>query len=194
MVLTRSVNIEQAYREIDVRIVVMIAGVIPLGAAMQETGTAGMLASQLLSISGDRPILVILLAMFTVAALVTQILSDAATVVLLGPIAVAVAPVPHLAPEPFVVCVAFGAVASLSNADRAPRQPADSRSRSLHVRRFPASRRAPDRIDRFPDVLDGAGHLAQRTVATAERIGIYSYSRHALTKKPSTCVEGFRHS
>lgn len=112
MVLTRSVNIEQAYREIDVRIVVMIAGVIPLGAAMQKTGTAGMLASQLLSISSDWPILVILLAMFTVAALVTQILSDAATVVLLGPIAVAVAQALHLAPEPFVVCVAFGAVAS----------------------------------------------------------------------------------
>ena len=40
MVATRCIDIQQAYREIDVRIFVMIAGVIPLGIAMEQTGTA----------------------------------------------------------------------------------------------------------------------------------------------------------
>ena len=47
MVATRCIDIQQAYREIDVRIFVMIAGVIPLGIAMEQTGTADLLAKSL---------------------------------------------------------------------------------------------------------------------------------------------------
>ncbi|MCC6170733.1 MAG: SLC13 family permease, partial [Gammaproteobacteria bacterium] len=83
MVLTRCLSVEQAYREIDVRIYVMIAGVIPLGAAMQQTGTAELLARQLLLVAADWSPLAVLLLVFAAAALLTQILSDAATVVLL---------------------------------------------------------------------------------------------------------------
>ncbi|MEO6104241.1 MAG: SLC13 family permease, partial [Pseudoxanthomonas sp.] len=49
MVLTNCVGIERAYREIDVRIFVMIAGVIPLGIAMERTGTASLFADFLLA-------------------------------------------------------------------------------------------------------------------------------------------------
>ncbi|HEY5804678.1 MAG TPA: SLC13 family permease [Lysobacter sp.] len=110
MVVTRCVDVEQAYREIDVRIFVMIAGVIPLGIAMEQTGTAQLLASGLLHLVAGWPALAVLLVMFTVAALLTQILSDAATTVLLGPVAVELAQSLGLAPTPFVVCTALGAV------------------------------------------------------------------------------------
>lgn len=112
MVATRCVSIERAMREIDVRIYVMIAGVIPLGIAMQETGTARLFASVLLAWTANWTDLGMLLAMFTAAALLTQVLSDAATVALLGPIAVSVAAGLGLPPQPFVVCTALGAVAS----------------------------------------------------------------------------------
>ncbi|MCP5471988.1 MAG: SLC13 family permease [Sinobacteraceae bacterium] len=112
MVLTRCVSVEQAYREIDVRIYVMIAGVIPLGAAMQQTGTAELLARQLLVVAADWSPLAVLLLVFTAAALLTQILSDAATVVLLAPVAISMAAALGLPPEPLVVCTALGAVAS----------------------------------------------------------------------------------
>ena len=49
---------------------------------------------------------------FAAAALLTQVLSDAATVVLLGPVAIAIAVALGLPPAPFVVCTAIGAVAS----------------------------------------------------------------------------------
>jgi len=112
MVLTRCVNIERAYQEIDVRIFVMIAGVIPLGIAMEKTGTAAWFA-QLLSehAQGWQP-MTLLLVMFTAAALLTQILSDAATTVLLTPIALSMAQALGLPPTPFVICIAMGAVAS----------------------------------------------------------------------------------
>jgi di/tricarboxylate transporter len=110
MVVTRCVDIGQAYREIDVRVFVMIAGVIPLGIAMEQTGTARLLADHLLPLVRDWPALPVLLVSFTAAALLTQVLSDAATTVLLGPIAVAMAQSLGLPPTPFVVCTALGAV------------------------------------------------------------------------------------
>ncbi|OHE84013.1 MAG: potassium transporter TrkA [Lysobacterales bacterium RIFOXYD1_FULL_69_11] len=112
MVALRCVDIDQAYREIDVRIFVMIAGVIPLGIAMEQTGTAQLFAGGLLHLVSDWPALAVLLVMFTVAGLLTQILSDAATTVLLGPVAVAVAQALGHPPTPFVVCTALGAVVS----------------------------------------------------------------------------------
>jgi di/tricarboxylate transporter len=112
MVLTRCVSVEQAYKHIDVRIYVMIAGVIPLGIAMERTGTAKLLADLLLAQASGWSPLTLLLVMFGAAALLTQILSDAATTVLLAPIALAFAQGLGLPPAPFVVAVAMGAVAS----------------------------------------------------------------------------------
>jgi di/tricarboxylate transporter len=110
MVATRCVDVSQAYRAIDVRIFVMIAGVIPLGIAMEQTGTARLFANGLLHVVAHWPPLGVLLVMFSAAALLTQILSDAATTVLLGPIAVSLALSLGLPPTPFVVCTALGAV------------------------------------------------------------------------------------
>ena len=110
MVASGCVAIDQAYREIDVRIYVMIAGVIPLGLAMEKTGTAALLAHHLQNLADGWGPRGVLSALFWSAALLTQILSDAATTVLLGPIALALALALGLPPEPFVVCTALGAV------------------------------------------------------------------------------------
>lgn len=110
MVASRCLDVEQAYRDIDVRIFVMIAGVIPLGVAMEQTGTAELLATALLHLVADWSPFSVLLVLFAMAALLTQVLSDAATTVLLGPIALETAQSLHLPPTPFVVCTALGAV------------------------------------------------------------------------------------
>ena len=110
LVLTGCVSVEHAYREIDVRIFVMIAGVIPLGLAMEKTGTAEFFAEQLQQVTVGWHPLIVLLTLYWAAALVTQILSDAATVVLLGPISLALALALGLPPQPFLVCTALGAV------------------------------------------------------------------------------------
>lgn len=112
MVISRCVGIERAYQEIDVRIFVMIAGVIPLGLAMEKTGTAAWFAEILSAHAQGWSALTLLLVMFASAALLTQILSDAATTVLLTPIALATATALGQSPTPFVMCIAVGAVAS----------------------------------------------------------------------------------
>jgi di/tricarboxylate transporter len=85
---------------------------IPLGAAMQSTGTADLFGSELARLTDGYAPLIALLVMFWAASLLTQVMSDAATVALLGPVAIALAADLGLAPEPFVVCTALGAVAS----------------------------------------------------------------------------------
>src|SRR5690606_26677840 len=68
MVVTRCIDVEHAYRSIDARIYVMIAGVIPLGIAMEQTGTAALLAGGLSHLIAHWPPLAILLVVFTLAA------------------------------------------------------------------------------------------------------------------------------
>jgi di/tricarboxylate transporter len=112
MIVSRCITVARAYREIDVRIFVMIAGVIPLGIAMEKTGTSGLFADLLIAATAEWNAFEVLVVLFAAAALLTQILSDSATTVLLGPVAIAVAVALRLPPEPFVVCTAVGAVAS----------------------------------------------------------------------------------
>ncbi len=112
MILTKCVDLDQAYSSIETKIYVMIAGVIPLGIAMEKTGVDQLLADQLLKqMNGWEPI-IMLLVFFWMASLLTQILSDAATTVLLAPIAIAFAKTSGISPTAAVICVTVGAVAS----------------------------------------------------------------------------------
>jgi di/tricarboxylate transporter len=110
VVLARCINIRQAYSSIEARIFVFIAGAIPLGVAMQKTGTATMLAGWLQHAVGGWPERLVLLALFAVVAVITQFMSDAATTAVFAPVAVALAQALGRAPEPYVVTVAMASV------------------------------------------------------------------------------------
>ena len=112
MILSGCITTQQAYQSIDTRIYIFIAGAIPLGLAMQETGTANLLANWLQGLVVAWDIHWILLALFLVTGLITQVMSDAATTALFGPIAIALARGLHLPPEPFVITVAMASVTS----------------------------------------------------------------------------------
>jgi di/tricarboxylate transporter len=112
MILSGCISAQQAYQSIDTRIYIFIAGAIPLGLAMQETGTAGLLAGWLQGLVFTWDLRWILLGLFLITGLVTQVMSDAATTALFGPIAIALARGLNLPPEPFVVTVAMAAVTS----------------------------------------------------------------------------------
>jgi di/tricarboxylate transporter len=102
----------QAYQSIDTRIYVFIAGAIPLGIAMQETGTAMIVADALRGVVSTWDLHWILLFLFLVAGIVTQVMSDSATTALFVPIAIALARSLDIPPEPLVVTVAMASVTS----------------------------------------------------------------------------------
>lgn len=110
VVLTGCINARQAYRAIDQRIFVFIAGAIPLGLAMRHTGASDLIAAWLETfVSGWQPFWV-LIGIFFIVSWITQIMSDSATVALFGPVSIALAQALNLPPEPFVVTVAMAAV------------------------------------------------------------------------------------
>lgn len=112
MILTGCLSAEQGYEAMETKIFVMIAGMIPLGIAMEKTGVDQLLANFVLQYTQGWQPFAMLLVFFWFAALLTQILSDAATTVLIAPIALAFAKGAQIAPTAAVVTVTIGAVAS----------------------------------------------------------------------------------
>lgn len=112
MILTRCVSVTQAYESIETKIFVMIAGVIPLGIAMEKTGVDKLVANFLQDMTQGWQPFAMLMVFYWISALITQILSDAATTVLLAPIALAFAKAAGITPTGAVITVTIAAVAS----------------------------------------------------------------------------------
>jgi di/tricarboxylate transporter len=112
MVLTGCVTMGQAYRSIDQRIYVFVAGAIPLGAAMEKTGAAETIADWVQGpLQGASPFLA-LFVLFVAVSILTQFMSDSATTALFAPIAIGVAHGLGGSPTAYAVTVAMAAVAS----------------------------------------------------------------------------------
>jgi di/tricarboxylate transporter len=87
MVLTRCLTMDEAYESIDWRTVFLVAGMLPLGTAMETTGTARYIADLLLGTVGSYGPMAALAGMYLLAAVITQPMSNAAAMVLVVPIA-----------------------------------------------------------------------------------------------------------
>ena len=87
MILTGCLSIEEAHESIDWRTVFLVAGMLPLGMAMEATGTAQYLANIMLGGLGSFGPIALLAGTYLLAALVTQAMSNAAAMVLIVPIA-----------------------------------------------------------------------------------------------------------
>jgi di/tricarboxylate transporter len=87
MILAGALSIEEAYESVDWRTVFLVAGMLPLGLAMELTGTAELLADIMLGIFGPYGALATLAGIYLLAALITQPMSNAAAIVLIVPIA-----------------------------------------------------------------------------------------------------------
>jgi di/tricarboxylate transporter len=80
-----------AYEAVDWDVIFLLAGVIPLGIAFEASGTADVLAAGIMASSGLLPAIALLGVFYLGTALITEIVSNAASVVLMLPIAVEVA-------------------------------------------------------------------------------------------------------
>lgn len=86
MVLTRCLNMEQAYRAIDWKAIFLIAGMLPLGTAMRDTGTASYLATQVMALLGDSGPWPVIMGLYVLTAMASMIIPSAVLVVLMSPI------------------------------------------------------------------------------------------------------------
>ena len=115
MVLTGCLNMEQAYRAIDWRAIFLIAGMLPLGTAMQETGAAEYLANQVMDLLGDAGPWPVIMGLYILTAMATMIIPTAALVVLMSPIVLSAMGDLNVAPETAMMAVAMAASASFTS-------------------------------------------------------------------------------
>jgi di/tricarboxylate transporter len=114
MVLTRCLKPEEAYRAIEWPAIILIAGMLPLGIAMAETGAASLLAEQVVGTAGALGPRGVLAGLCLMTALGAQVVPSAALVVLMAPVALTTAAEFGLSPHALLMGVALSA-ASLSS-------------------------------------------------------------------------------
>lgn len=112
MVLGGVLRMDEAYRAIDWKAVFLIAGMLPLGTAMEKSGTAQLMADQLVAFSGEMGAVAVLMTIFVSTALLTEVISNAAAAVLVVPIAIDVAVGLGLRAQPFVMATVIAASTS----------------------------------------------------------------------------------
>jgi len=91
MVLLRVIPVDEVYRAIDWRTLVLIAGLLPLGIAMDTTGTARFIADRVIDLVAGYPTLLILVAVAVLATVFSLVISNIAATVLLVPLALVMA-------------------------------------------------------------------------------------------------------
>jgi di/tricarboxylate transporter len=114
VILTKCIDVEEAYEAIEWPLLFIIFGMLALGQAMETTGAAHLLATGVTGAFGRFGPAVTLSVMYFVAMFLTELISNNAVAVLLTPIAFEIAATMGVDARPFTVAVMFGCSASFS--------------------------------------------------------------------------------
>ena len=97
------------YRHIEWPIVIMLGAMIPIGQALESTGITALIATEVVSLAGDLHIFWILMIILIITMLITDVINNAATAVIMAPFSVNIALQLGQPLEPFLMVVAVGA-------------------------------------------------------------------------------------
>ena len=107
MILSKVLTIDEAYGAVSWQTVFLLASLIPLGQAVQATGTAGWIADQVLYVMDGMPLWVLQAAIAVLATFFTLVMSNVGATVLLVPLAVNIALGAGADPALFALTVAI---------------------------------------------------------------------------------------
>ncbi len=112
MFLTECITIREAYRSVEWKIIFLLAGLIPLGIAIENSGAAALIATNLHHLLGQSSPVLVVLILFVFTAMLTSIMSNNATAILITPIAIDLAIQMQVNPKAFLLAVMFAASTS----------------------------------------------------------------------------------
>ncbi|MBR9979522.1 MAG: SLC13 family permease, partial [Desulfatitalea sp.] len=115
MVLFGCLSMEDAYRAIEWKVVFLIASMLPLGVAIENTGAAQLGAGALIAAVGDLGPRWVVAALFGITVIGTQVIPTAALVVLMAPIALSTAASLGISPHLLMMTVAISASSSFAS-------------------------------------------------------------------------------
>ena len=111
MILTGCLRMDEAYQLIEWKAVFLIAGMLPLGIALEQTGAAQLISNNLLSLVGNTGPIIITSALVLLSTLGSQFMPNPAVAVLLAPIALSAASNLGISPYPLMMAVAVSSSA-----------------------------------------------------------------------------------
>ncbi|MEO8547294.1 MAG: SLC13 family permease [Sphingomicrobium sp.] len=114
LILLRVITADEAYQGLRPEILMLIAGMVVLGIALQVTGLATLATHGIIGSLYSLPPLWALIGLYGVTLFLTEILSNATVAVLITPIAVAMAEALHVSPRPFLIAVMMGGSAAFA--------------------------------------------------------------------------------
>ncbi|MGJ8591525.1 MAG: SLC13 family permease [Aquaticitalea sp.] len=109
LLITDCINLSKIYKKVNWQIIFLLAGMIPLGTAMHNSGTDMWISDQLLNLLMGQNNIIILGVLFAITMLMSGFISNNATAVIVTPIAITVAAGLDLPPKPFILAVLFAA-------------------------------------------------------------------------------------
>lgn len=112
LVLTNVLPLKEMYESIDWSVIVLLGAMLPVGEALETSGGADMIANQILRMVDILPLWAMLGILLTVTMLLSGVINNAATVVLMAPIGIGIAHGMDLSVDPFLMVIAIGASAS----------------------------------------------------------------------------------
>ncbi len=112
LVITRSITMEEAYQAIDWKVIFLLAGAMSLGVAMDNSGSAELISTVLIDIVGNWGPTAVVSVLFLITSVLTGVMSNNASAVLLTPIAIAAAVSMDVDARPFLMSITFAASSS----------------------------------------------------------------------------------
>jgi di/tricarboxylate transporter len=112
--MTRCVDPDEAFDAIDWRILFLIFGMLGVSLGMQETGTARLIVETVVGLLDGFGPLVILAAVYVLTSVLTEMVTNNAVAILIGPIVIGVAVQLGYDPRPFIMAVMFAASSSFA--------------------------------------------------------------------------------
>lgn len=103
------INMNQSYRSINWNVVIIIAGMIPMGVALQKTGAAKLIADSMVGFLGQMHPTFFLAGVFLITTTLSQVMSNSATSILMAPIIISAALELGYSPIPFMMVLAVSA-------------------------------------------------------------------------------------
>ena len=109
LVGTRLFPLREMYDSVEWPVIILLGAFLPVGAALQSTGATMLISDGIFQLAGDMPLWAMLLIIMTISAVLSAVINNAATAVLMAPIAVSVANSLGVNFDAFLMAVAIGA-------------------------------------------------------------------------------------
>lgn len=111
---TKCLTAEDAWASLDGNVLVLVFAMLAIGAALSDAGSVALLVDLVLPLADGAPPFLVILGVYLLASLLTEMVTNNAVAVLLTPLAIGVAAALQMDPRPLLVAIMFGASASFA--------------------------------------------------------------------------------